>query len=212
MPQTAIPGPYVHPLHPMVGQQPEAAAFTSANAEPRRGPLAMRFQRALEAIAPFEPRRVLELGCGHGILLSELHDTYPDLTLVGVDRSPAMVEAARRRNAGAVASGRLLVRQFDILRPPVLPLRGEGAAYDLVVSINLSAVSQPETRGADLAWLRLLIRDGGRWLELNEAPSERAVSRHIEGSLRVLAEAGFWGALIVRTGQWSAIEAVPRVG
>jgi predicted TPR repeat methyltransferase len=60
-----------------------------------RGPELLR--DALEKIAPgrtFE--RVLDLGCGTGLMGEAIRDRAGDLT--GVDISPAMVEAARRKN------------------------------------------------------------------------------------------------------------------
>ncbi len=53
------------------------------------------------------PATVLELGCGPGIALWELLAAYPAATVAGIDRSPVVLTSARRRNAAAIASGRL---------------------------------------------------------------------------------------------------------
>jgi SAM-dependent methyltransferase len=53
------------------------------------------------------PATVIELGCGPGIALRELLAAYPAASVIGVDRSPVVLKSARRRNALAIAGGRL---------------------------------------------------------------------------------------------------------
>jgi len=51
-----------------------------------------------EAADPGEGERtVLELGCGEGLLAEALLQRYPDCRVVGLDGSPAMLAAARKR-------------------------------------------------------------------------------------------------------------------
>ena len=66
-----------------------------------------RLAWAAEVVAPQETDRVLEVGCGHGVLLSLLAARVTAGEVVGVDRSATMTAAAGRRNADAVASGRV---------------------------------------------------------------------------------------------------------
>jgi 2-polyprenyl-3-methyl-5-hydroxy-6-metoxy-1,4-benzoquinol methylase len=44
-----------------------------------------------------EGARVIDLACGTGLLLERLYNLRPDLELVGIDGSAAMLEVARRR-------------------------------------------------------------------------------------------------------------------
>ncbi len=60
------------------------------------------------------PATVLELGCGPGIALRELLTAYPAASVIGVDRSPVVLKSARRRNALAIAGGRLTLVTGDI--------------------------------------------------------------------------------------------------
>ena len=67
----------------------------------------------LSTVVP-PPATVIELGCGPGIALRELLTAYPAASVVGVDRSPVVLKSARRRNAMAIASGRLTLVTGDL--------------------------------------------------------------------------------------------------
>jgi trans-aconitate 2-methyltransferase len=44
-----------------------------------------------------EPRKILDLGCGSGLSTEELRRAYPQAEIVGLDTSPDMLAAARKR-------------------------------------------------------------------------------------------------------------------
>lgn len=77
--------------------------------------------------------RVLELGHGPGIALRHALDAAPDGHVVGVEHSEVMSRMARRRNAAAVAAGRLELVVADVERPPPTGLRG----FDVIFSCNV---------------------------------------------------------------------------
>jgi ubiquinone/menaquinone biosynthesis C-methylase UbiE len=68
--------------------------------------------------------RLLEIGCGNGLLLTQLRDRYPGASLTGIDYTPAMVELARSR---ALSDTR--IECGDVTR-----LLFEAASFDVMVS------------------------------------------------------------------------------
>lgn len=58
-----------------------------------------RLAWAAETIAPGPADRILEIGCGHGVLLSLLAGRLTSGTITAIDRSDKMVAAATARNA-----------------------------------------------------------------------------------------------------------------
>ena len=66
--------------------------------------------------------RILEIGCGTGLLTERLADTFPEAHIVAVDLAPGMLEVARRRLAGrpvtfvcADAEALELSERFDVI-------------------------------------------------------------------------------------------------
>ena len=88
-----------------------------------------RVQKAALAAArdlSLRPRRIVDLGCGSGWLLEQLGRRYPRAELIGVDVSPGLVEAARRRR-------REPRFRFEVAPTDALPI--ETASIDLAVSV-----------------------------------------------------------------------------
>ncbi|HEX3232895.1 MAG TPA: class I SAM-dependent methyltransferase [Gemmatimonadales bacterium] len=93
--------------------------------------------------------RVLDVGCGTGVLLGRLVGRSPFREVTGVDLSPGMVAQARRR---LPASVRLLVGDAE-----ALPFAA--ASFDVVVSASSFHYWTAPTRGLDE--LRRVLRPGG---------------------------------------------------
>jgi SAM-dependent methyltransferase len=83
--------------------------------------------RVAARIAP--ARRVLDFGCGIGILTTFFAQQYPEQHFVGIDRSPASIAYARRR-AGELKLTNVEFHSVDLDREA-----GSGR-YDLVVSTH----------------------------------------------------------------------------
>jgi SAM-dependent methyltransferase len=69
--------------------------------------------REVAAAAP-APATVIELGCGPGVAPAELLRAYPAARVIGAGPSAVVLTSARRRNARALAEGRLTLVTGDI--------------------------------------------------------------------------------------------------
>lgn len=99
--------------------------------------------------------RVLELGFGPGIALRAAAERVPQGCVVGVDHSELMVRAARRRNARAVAEGRVVLHLGCLDALPEL-----GEPFDKIFAVNALMFAGDPDRV--LASLRERLRPGGR--------------------------------------------------
>lgn len=110
---------------------------------------------AVEQLAVGPTARVLEIGFGPGVALEALLDRVTEGTVYGVDHSDVMVRKAARRNARAIAEGRLRLRQAS-----VADIDETLAPLDLILGVNtLGMWPDPPVQ---LRRLQRLLRPGGR--------------------------------------------------
>ena len=77
---------------------------------------------------PEQLKRVLDVGCGMGNWLIDMAQTYPEMSLVGVDISQRMIDAARIQAEQTGVGNRVTFRVMDALRMLEFPV----ASFDLV--------------------------------------------------------------------------------
>jgi cyclopropane fatty-acyl-phospholipid synthase-like methyltransferase len=138
--------------------------------------------------------RVLELGCGHGVAVTLISERLDGGTVMAIDRSPKMTEAATRRNAEHLESGRA-----EILTSSFQDADLGEASFDKVLAVHYPPLLRGDAAG-ELAKLREHIEDGGSLyvVALPLAPDQvRAVTGEIETRLK---ENGFV-ARAARTGE-----------
>jgi len=100
--------------------------------------------------------RVLDVGCGSGMAIKLIADADTSRRVDGVDRSAEMVEMTKRRNASAVAAGRVNATLGD-----ALDLGFPDATFDAVTAIETFYFWDDPVRG--LRECRRVLRPGG-WL------------------------------------------------
>ena len=130
-------------------------------------------------LAPPDPQRVLDLGCGDGALTATLSARWTDATVIGVDSSADMIRSAQAR-----ATDRLAFRQADVARLDV------DRAADVVVS-NAMFQWVPDHLDVLRRWAGALA--AGSWFAFQvpgnfDAPSHRL--------LRELAGVRRWARLL----------------
>jgi SAM-dependent methyltransferase len=156
-----------------------------------------RWAVGLLAVAP--DARVLELGCGPGVALAALAERAVDGLVVGVDHSAVMIRQARRRNAAAVAAGRvhLVCSPVEDVLPAARPGRGLagppagpfGTPFDAVLAVNsVGFWPEPEVR---LASVRHLLRRDGQIALVAQPRCPGATAATSHSAARELA--GFLG-------------------
>lgn len=95
-------------------------------------------ERALGGYAGGRPLRLLDAGCGDGLLTLALAKRHPEWTLLGIDLREDLLEGARKR-AAARGLGNVEFRSADLLRP--LPFGG----FEAVIALEcLSEIPDDE--------------------------------------------------------------------
>ena len=77
---------------------------------------------------PESIKRVLDIGCGVGSWIIEAAQTYPGMSLIGIDISPRMVEYAQKIASSQSINDRVTFQIMDALRP----LEFADESFDLV--------------------------------------------------------------------------------
>jgi len=109
-----------------------------------------RLRAVLERLDVRPDDRVLEIGCGHGVAATYVCERLDGGRLTAVDRSAKMIEAAARRNAAHVRSGRA---EFLVSHVEALDL-GE-RRFDKVFAVRVGLFHREPARARALAerWL-----------------------------------------------------------
>jgi ubiquinone/menaquinone biosynthesis C-methylase UbiE len=94
--------------------------------------------------------RVLEIGCGHGIAATLVCERLDGGRLTAVDRSPKMIEAARRRNRAFVEAG---TAEFLVARLESLDLGARRFDRIFAVRVGLFHREPERARGLAERWL-----------------------------------------------------------
>jgi ubiquinone/menaquinone biosynthesis C-methylase UbiE len=122
-----------------------------------------RLRRIVEQLDVRPDDRVLEIGCGHGVAATLVCERLDRGRLTAIDRSPKMVEAARRRNAAHVAAGRA---EFLVAELEHLELGERRFEKVLAVRVGLFHREPERARALVQPWLA----PGGAVLAFYDAP------------------------------------------
>lgn len=107
------------------------------------------------------PRRVLDVGCGTGLLLRELSQRLPEAReLTGVDAAAAMIDAASAAGDPALGRARQTDDRLRYLHGCAERLPFDDASFDLVISTT--SFDHWADQGVGLAECHRVLAPGGR--------------------------------------------------
>ncbi|HEU4370521.1 MAG TPA: methyltransferase domain-containing protein [Methylomirabilota bacterium] len=137
--------------------QPDVAALIAGLEARGAAPAQVRLRRRFLRFVPVRPgQRVLEIGCGSGVVLRDLALMVgPRGEVVGTDPSRAMLAAARRSCRPAPGRARIALRRSDGARQPFAAGRFD-AAVAVTVILHVAAP------GAVVREMVRVTRPGGR--------------------------------------------------
>ncbi|MCQ9156030.1 dethiobiotin synthase [Acidomonas methanolica] len=161
----------------------DAAEAYESEARVQAQSAALLAAQIARAFADTPPRRILEFGCGTGMLTARLRALFPDAEILATDISPRMLDRAARRLAGM----NVRFAPLDAGNPEM------GGRYDLVCS-NF-CLQWIAARADALQRLSTLLEPGGRLM----------VTTLAEGSFRE------WRAACAAAGTRCAFHAYPSV-
>jgi SAM-dependent methyltransferase len=92
-----------------------------------------RLTWAVRMLAPRPRDKVLEIGCGNGVAASLLCEQLRTGRLTAIDRSAAMVAAARRRNRTCIAAGRAAIRRMALAHADFSP-----RSFDRAIAVHVN--------------------------------------------------------------------------
>ena len=109
-----------------------------------------RLRSVVDQLAVRPGDRVLEIGCGQGVAATMVCGLLSTGTLTAIDRSTKMVEAATRRNAAFVASGKA-----EFLIASLEDMNLGDRRFDLVFAVRVGLFHRDPARAHALVepWL-----------------------------------------------------------
>jgi ubiquinone/menaquinone biosynthesis C-methylase UbiE len=127
---------------------------------------ANRHVAAVKALGPIRSRRLLDIGCGHGVATRLLCEGATDGHVVALDRSAKMIAATAKSCDDHLRSGRLTLIEGDFED------QAFDAAFDGIIGVNVDF-----PRHKDKGWAEALARalcTGGEAVLVLEAPALQA--------------------------------------
>ena len=99
---------------------------------------------------------LLDLGCGGGGFLADIHDNWPMLKLTALDLSPAYLGRARTALGGA--------KNVTFVQQPAEKTGLADASFDIITSVYLFHELPPKVRAEVSAEIARLLKPGGVYI------------------------------------------------
>jgi Cyclopropane fatty acid synthase and related methyltransferases len=124
------------------------------------GDISPRLRAIADALPLKSGMRVLEIGCGPGVLAREIAARIGDGFVLAIDRSEKAIAQAIAGSAAAIAAGRV---DFRHARVEAFCLAEGEVPFDLAVAVRVGALDgrHPETEAAALSAIAGALVPGG---------------------------------------------------
>jgi SAM-dependent methyltransferase len=143
-----------------------------------------RLTWAVRKLGPRPRDEVLEIGCGTGVAASLLCERLGAGRLTAIDRSAAMVAAARRRNRACIAAGRAVIRRMALADADFDP-----DSFDRAFAVHVNVFwLRP---AAELEVLRRILRPRGVLSLVYQPPAASQIAKIAEACSGFLRAHGF---------------------
>ena len=153
-----------------------------------------------DVVDPAPGERILDVGCGRGILVSLLAERLTTGVVVGIDRSTTMIAVAARRNRAAAEAGRVRLHAVALVDADL-----SGQSFDVVVSVGVRAFWTPP--GAEWNVVREVLAPEGRVIVAAQVPDAEAEDS-IEEAVGRLAGARGFDLVGVHRGRTAPLESI----
>ena len=108
--------------------------------------------------------RILDIGCGGGVALKALSESFGRATIIGMDHSPEMVRLSLKTNKRGVLAGRIRVLLASVENTGI-----EAGSIDLATAFD--TINFWTDHGAALAEIRRVLKPDGRLCIVNGYPA-----------------------------------------
>ncbi len=147
--------------------------------------------------------RLLEIGCGSGVAVDVVCERLSEGSVVGIDRSPVMIERALRRNARHVSSRRARLYHVDLA---ALDLEGERFDEIFAVNVNVFWTRAPIR---ELDRIRSMLSPTGGLFLVYEPPSQDRAASLRHSLVTALRSAGFASDVVTADSDDDDVGSVP---
>ena len=122
-----------------------------------------RIKWAIELLRVEPNSNIIEIGCGSGIAAQHICPLLGHGSYMGIDRSPAAIDAAFKRNAAYTKGGRAI-----FIKAAFNAADREPALFDRILAVNVNAFWSGD--GAEILGARRLMHAKSLFVQIYEPP------------------------------------------
>jgi len=148
------------------------------------GEIPERYRWAADLLDVRPDDEILEIGCGFGHMIGLICEQLTSGHLTAIDRSEAMVQAARERNRPHIESGKAEILHHDLLDSK-LP----AGSFDKVFLFNINAFWMDPV--SELAEINRVLKSAGEFFIFHQPPPDHEIEEFIERFRSNLVKNGF---------------------